>query len=217
MATTTCLKRLVVRIDNDQDCPNPFDGDDGAWSIWSFGRRHGNFKDPDTIGFDYRGGEMKIKNPGLRRKLDVGLAFPLSYYEHGESLWFIQGTRSVPDARWDCVRMAGLLVWEHKANVMGARTLDDRQKDAEGFLADYNAWSNGHVYGFEIETEDGDVVDSHWGFLGTDEVLAEMFSEISTYTKDAIVSVTGPAAWLADHQFQVVIEKALLARGSSTP
>ena len=174
---------------------------DGQWTLHSFSRRHYNFKEPDELGFNNRDGEVVVKNPGLRRKMQVGLAFVLSYYEHGNSLWMLQnGSKPAGvEFQWDGTRVAGLLVWGHKPGDMGAKSYEDRAKDAQGFLDEYNEWCNGNCYGYDIETEDGEHVDSCWGFIGSDATLNYMFDVISESTKDAVVKVEGDGAWLADH------------------
>ena len=186
-------RRLIIRIERDDDCPNPMTDCDGQWTLHSFSRRHYNFKDPDELGLG--------TNPGLRRKMQVGLAFVLSYYEHGNSLWMLKDGRTPAgvEFQWDGTRVAGLLIWDHKPGDMGAKSYEDRAKDAQGFLDEYNEWCNGNCYGYSIETEDGEHVDSCWGFIGSDVTMDYMFDQISESTEDAVVKVEGDGAWLADH------------------
>ncbi len=39
---------------------------------------------------------------------------------------------------------------------------------AQGEIAEFNAWAEGEVYGFIVENEDGEHLDSCWGFYGDD-------------------------------------------------
>lgn len=166
---------LTIRVfhDHDVECPSSYDG---AWKLYSFNRRHRAYADPTTIGLSLSLGSdglPKITNPGLRSKLKAGLAFFLSYFEHGQCVWFRHGdNRPGVEFRWDGVRVAGLLVWEEHATNLGARTYANRAKDADGFLADYTAWCNGDGYGFAIEDEEGEIVDSCGGYLGTENLAA---------------------------------------------
>jgi|SRR5262252_893237 len=192
--------KVTVHLHHDQDCGNPLTDNDGMWTLHSFGRRHNNYKDPESLGLSLErdsDGWPIVRNPGLRRKLAVGLAFFVSYYEHGNSLWFMPGCG--PSCPWDSVRCAGLLVWDHKPADMGAKTLEDRRKDAAGCLAEYSAWANGECYGFQVDDEEGNDLGGCWGFIGSTEGVKYMLEEV----KDCIpagaeVEVEGDAAYLAD-------------------
>jgi hypothetical protein len=167
---------IRIRIENDPDLENPTEWD-GQWTVYSFGRRHLSYKDPEELGLSLERGEdgkPKVLNPGLRRKLEVGLAFFLSYYEHGGSVWSLIGEG--PQCRWDTVSLAGLLVWEHPPKELGAKSREDRAKDARRFLETYNAWSNGDGMGYVVEDvvecdrheQHYEHLDSCWGFYGND-------------------------------------------------
>lgn len=171
-------ERLVVRLlyDRDSEDPSEFDG---QWRLHSFLRDHRNCVSPsdyETIGF--------------RRKLEVGTAFVLDYYEHGGSMWSFHSEGR--DFDFDTSRAAGVLAWEEPVKNLGAKTYEDRKKDARIFLDTYNAWMNGEVYGYVVETADGDHVDSCFGFYGND--LEHMFEEIRDATKGGVVvGVVGEA------------------------
>jgi len=139
---TTAIK-LVIKVWHDEMPDNPCDGDD--WKIHSFSRRHGNFTHPDDLGFDENGQPEKE----LQAKIDKGLAFPLSYYEHGQCLWSLQG--GGPQCRWDSVSLAGLLVWEGDDDVHQDENVEERTKWATAFVEMFTQWCNGEVYGYTIE------------------------------------------------------------------
>jgi hypothetical protein len=188
------MKRLTLHHD---DSPtNPMERD-GQWTLYSFNNRHNSYKDPD---------KFLPPSIGLRRKLTAGLAFLLSYYEHGNCEWSLQD-QGVQD-RWDTVRCAGILIWEHPVDEMGAKTYEDRAKDANSFLETYTCWCNGEVYGYTIEEvttcehckqsvyKD---VDSCWGYYGTDiTYMAECVR--AALDGDTDVEITGDAAFLADNR-----------------
>lgn len=157
---------LVVKIEHDHDPMHPEEGD-GNWHLISFGRRHSNYRDPDEFILHFtEEGKPVARDKELRAKLRRGLAFWCSYYEHSGSVWSLMGEG--PSCRWDSVRVAGLLVWEHPAEDMGAKTIKGRAEDARSFLSTYNAWANGEVYGYDIDDPEGDVEDSCWGYYGND-------------------------------------------------
>lgn len=160
--------KLKIRVEHDQDVDNPSEEGDGQWTLYSFNRNHSSFKHPEELGLGALNeqGNPTVKNPGLRRKLDVGLAFVLSYFEHGGCIWSLKGAG--PQCRWDTVQVAGLLVWENKPSDMGPKDFEGRRKDAAEFLKTYTAWCNGECYCYMVEDESGETVDSCGGFIGPD-------------------------------------------------
>lgn len=187
------MRKLILTLHNDHDAENPCDSD--GWKLYSFGRKHVNFKHPDEFGVLRDGTSSKV---GFRRKLEVGTAFVLGYFEHGNSCWFHADERPAGtegDFRWDGVAVSGVLVWEQPVRNLGPKTFDERKADARNFLKSYTAWANGECYGYTLETDDGEPVDSCFGFLDVEH----MFSEIRQHTANAEVEVQGEAKWLADY------------------
>lgn len=181
----TMTKRKIVRIsiDTDPDAMGPKEWD-GQWTLYSFNHRHATYKNPDSseLRIEVKDGKATSRNPGLRRKLETGLAFFLSLYEHSGHAWSLAGEGM--QCRWDTSPLAGILVWENKPGDMGATREKDpkkrhqaREKDARSFLETWNAWENGENYGYSIE---GDGLDENCGgFIGPD--LSYMFQEIDGY------------------------------------
>jgi hypothetical protein len=189
----------IVTLFHDDSPEDPSEGD-GNWTLYSFSNRHHGFKHPNNFFED--SGKPKF---GIRRKLEVGTAFILSYYEHGQCCWSLQGTG--PQCEWDNVDVAGILVWEHPVKEMGAKSYEDRRKDAACFLETYTCWCNGEVYGFNVE-EEVTMPCGHkeihsldcgcCGFYGND--LDYMASEIrDALDGDTEVVFKGEAKFLADH------------------
>ena len=205
----------IVTLFNDDSPENP-SADDCNWTLYSFSNRHHGFKHPDNF---FENGKPKI---GIRRKLEVGTAFILSYYEHGQCAWSLQGTG--PQCQWDSVDVAGILVWEHPVKEMGAKTYVDRRKDAASFLEIYTCWCNGEVYGFFVEEE---VImpcghkEIHsldvgcGGFYGND--LDYMAEEIrDALDGDTEVVFKGEAKFLADYHDFVDRTKPLKTKADDT-
>ena len=44
-----------------------------------------------------------------------------------------------------------MLVWEQDEGNIGAKTREDREKDARAFIERYTEWCNGEVYGYTVE------------------------------------------------------------------
>jgi len=202
MMTTETKIRVSINPDNMIDNPAECDSN---WSLYSFNRRHVNFTHPTDCGFKWdKATSRYVPTVALQRKLKVGRAFILSYYEHGLCRWDISGTCRYPDAEWDSSSFAGVLVWEHPASWLGPKKYDHRQRDAEFFLQLYTDWCNGHGLAFTIEevTFDGEeevdaiTIDSGYGWYQCD--LPALKLEICRRLEDlgyaqANIEVTGDA------------------------
>lgn len=154
------MSKYTVSIQHDPDCESPVE-DCCNWRLYSFSSRHRSFKHPEHFFDDNRKPKLWLRN-----KLRVGLAFLLSYFEHGDCVWSLRGTG--PQCPWDSVDMAGVAVWEHKPGDIGAKTVADRAKDCANFLETYTSWCNGECYYYSIDSEDGSVSDCCGGFIGED-------------------------------------------------
>jgi len=169
---------LTVHLEHDADleCPNDMDCE---WRLYSFGRRHNSYVNPETIGLSLEqedDGTPKVVSRKLRTKLKNGLAHWCSYYEHGNSEWF-RKAGNIPcgvEFRWDGVRFAGILIWEHKASEIGGKSYEDRAKDADGFLRRYTSWANGEGWYYRVEDENGKDIGSCGGYDDSDYMLSEM-------------------------------------------
>jgi hypothetical protein len=181
-----------VRVEHDPDCKSPAECD-CTWHPYSFSTRHINYRAPSDF-FDDEGRPQLW----LRNKLRVGLAFLLSYYEHGLGMWYVAGTKHVPDARWDNVDCAGVLVWEDKPSDIGGKTVEERENDAAAFLECYSDWCNGSCYGYDITDADGNDVDSCWGFIG-DDIVQAVFEALPMDATEENTSVEGEAAYMVEH------------------
>jgi hypothetical protein len=188
-------RNLTLEIGHDYDTDQPDSGYDG-WRLISFERKHSNYEDADKYvkALDRLTGKVTPASIGLKKKLNVGLACWLSYYEHGEGAWSLigEGTQD----QWDTAFLAGLLVWIGKPGDIGAKTKEGRAEDARSFLEDFNAWANGHTYWFRLTHESGEEIESVGGLIG-DEALSEVVSEELKAGDNVLVE--GDGAWLRDY------------------
>lgn len=168
-----------VRVYHDHDPENPAD-DEGQWKPISFSTRHRNYEHPAYY----------LTNEEVKAKLEEGLAFWLSYYEHGQCLWYLQG-HAPPgaDCPWDSVDRAGILIWDHPTSEMGWTAPEDRQKDAEAFLRRYTGYCNGTVYGFEVVDENGEHIDSCGGFYTIEDLVEAVRETVPDFTVSDIGEV----------------------------
>ncbi len=130
--------KLVINFWHDEEAEDPCDTD--GWKVYSFSTKHSNYMRPGDVEDD------------MRPKLEAGLAFLLSYFEHGQCLWALRGELPI-GARcpWDSVGTAGIIVWESPEEDLGPKTLEERRKDAAAFIERYTHWCNGEVYGYTVE------------------------------------------------------------------
>lgn len=154
------MKTLRVWYEDDAESPNEW----GIWRLSSFNFRHRNFIHPE--GLITREGEGATI--GICRKLEVGTAFVLSYYEHGGCVWSLMGEG--PQCRFDGARVAGYL--EYLEPKYLPRGYAAREALARDFLETYNRWANGQVYCLEVE--DGDESDTLGGVYNLERELEDL-------------------------------------------
>jgi hypothetical protein len=207
-------EKVVVILEYDHYCINPCDPDDCdcVWQVHSFRRRHSNFTHPEELGIENYDPENS-EHVELKRELGVGLAFPLSYHEHGLCSWFVQGHGGLrSDCRWDGVRFAGVAVFTGADDDIGAKTKEDREKDCQAAMEDYTKWCNGQCFGYRIvepccscgstEFADSDM-DSCWGFLDVDEMFREIRSNLDGRE---VLRFEGKAKALASYHAHILTE-----------
>lgn len=180
VATVVGSRVVFVTLAHDRDCQNPLDDCDGMGSIQSLNRRHVNHISAEEFA------NVMAENKD---------AVALSYFEHGQCLWGVQGTMGgIPDFQWDGVGVAG--VWtpdaslnESAVGMTPKRRAKMMREWAAQACATYTSWCNGDVYGFIIEIyaarldDDGETCtdrrvykalgnpvydDSCWGHIGGD-------------------------------------------------
>ena len=219
------MKTAIVTIDHDQDVENPLEY--GSWKLHSFCSKHRNYKHPSELGLGELDayGEPRIENIGLKRKLEVGTAFILSYYEHGDGCWSLRGEG--PQCQFDSTQIAGLLVWEGKPKDCGwaselepdgscrrkkfETTLEARAKNARSTLEVYNEWCNGHCYQYDIKEydeeteEEGEDIDSSCGFIGDKHMMSGLRDALQG-TDIQIVKAEGDCAFIVKDELPMVAE-----------
>jgi hypothetical protein len=93
------------------------------------------------------------------------------------------------------------MIWEEPAKNMGAKTPEDRAKDAKAWLDEWTAWRNGHVYMAKLCDPEDEFADPRgpWcGRLYSKEQIIEIVLEDLQFDEDEIVSVTGDASFMVD-------------------
>jgi hypothetical protein len=162
---------LTLRIvpDDCGDVESPIGGDD-AVRLAILHRRCTNpareygLTDQESV----EAAEREARRPGAEF-----IAFPVYMYDHSGTSYSIR-----PFAcPWDSGRAGAIFL--RRADF--GRPL---REAAESILAEYTAWANGQVYGFIIEDEEGEHLDSCWGFIepnGADGYVLEAGRESLAY------------------------------------
>lgn len=176
-------KVLRIEYDDSPECPME---NDGSWTLVAFSNRSIHYENPDKY-VRISNGKVVPATVGLRSKARAGFFHLLDYFEHGQGEYSFRGEGM--QCQWDTSRYAGVLIWNNPPNDMGAKTPEERAKDARAFLEEYNAWMNGHVYGYVLEDREGEHLDSCWGFYD----IKYMLDEIDFEPGDKIV-IAGDAA-----------------------
>jgi len=134
---------LFIRTDYTVGESNPCEDMDGIGTIRSLSTRHVNNIAPDEM------------NEILDKDADAVI---LSYFEHGQSLWFVKDSPAPAgvEFQWDGVRVAGIwipddCVRESYTGQDGLSRRDWMVKQAAAACETYTQWSNGEVYGYDVE------------------------------------------------------------------
>lgn len=200
------MKTLIrVKIEHDSDTESPLGWSE--WKLYSFSRKHANFRHPDEIKEQY--------GFGLQSKLRHNTAFILGYYEHGGCQWWISGEQQ--QCPWDGRNTAGILLWMGKPRDCG-KDAETRKKHARNTLEEYTDWCNGNCYWWEVESVkvaddwDGDAeddiakndweeVDSCGGYIGYGAVKAAIHETIDPLllAGGEFVGCVGDCKWMGDH------------------
>jgi hypothetical protein len=118
---------------------------------------------------------------GVRRWLKKQGAInilPLYIYDHsGITIW-VEGNEPMINSAhrgWDSGQVGFVYTTKEQMDLLGTpRKAVDRVLRAE--VEDYDSYLRGEVYGYRVFDDDGDEVDSCWGFLG-DEGLKDARQE----------------------------------------
>jgi len=161
-----------VRIEQDNDPMHPRKDHDNLGTMVCFHTRY-NLGDETHIEHDWFGGwnEMKefILTPDdkeyseyLGEGMGAVIALPLSLYDHSGISMSVGVSRG-----WDCGQVGFIYCTQKDIDAAGM-TLEDAERHLRGEVETYNAFISGDIYGFTVEDESGEHIDSCWGFYGYD-------------------------------------------------
>lgn len=202
--------KYTLKIEHDESPENPLVND--SWEWINFDGRLINSREARDLLTVNKDGEVTAVEVGLRRKLACGTAFLIECYEHGGRAYSLRGEATYR-CQWDTTDVAALLVWLGKPTDIG-KDFAARKENARLTVETYGAWANGEVYGYSLESADGTIDDSCWGFYGNDieYMLWEVRASLPAGTTEDEIEVEGDSAWLLQYHPLFPVEKKQTAR-----
>lgn len=198
----TAIKEITVKLVMDRDAENPRNWDnlgtmvcahrryttmgdeDGIKKALQFIRRHLSEAQLDEMGFD----EDHV--PSIEEALEkTGQVILLPIYMYDHSGIALQTTPFA--CRWDSGKLGFIFVTkEDVRNEYGWKLITQARKEKihsylEGEVETYHQFVSGDVWGFVVE-EDGNEVDSCWGFFGSDPLTNGIFDHLGDEAKEVV-------------------------------
>lgn len=166
----------TVKIVQDNSCESPRDWDNLAMMVFAGG--HSHLGDSHNVNFNQffssrhdfieRGEEIVRKH-----FKDVAICYPVHLYEHSGTSISIDYSGQYT-CRWDSGTIGFAIVTKeairHNFGIkrVTKEYIEKADRILKGEIETLNQYVQGEVYGFEVEDEDGNYVDSCYGFYGSD-------------------------------------------------
>jgi hypothetical protein len=117
-----------------------------------------------------------VDGPGGEKALDVHRAkaeWEKTHYVYDVYAYIHSGVRlglstnDMVDVQWDVSMCGYILITKDK------KEIPNPDKYAQGMIDEWNQYLSGDVYGYVIEDQDGNHIDSCWGFYGLEYAKTE--------------------------------------------
>lgn len=182
-------KGLTIRIEQDEDPESPREWDNLA-TMLCFHKRY-SLGDKTDLRSDAFNGWGEVEKH-LRKELGAVLVAALYLYDHsGLRMKIGSFIGHAQHAEWDSGQVGFIyvtreaLLKEHSAKRITKKMLAQAQKNMEGEVETYDQYLSGQVYGYIVEDEDGEHLDSCWGFYGYEYCLEEAKSVADHHAEKA--------------------------------
>jgi hypothetical protein len=175
MNTTSNGSGLVLKVVRDENPENP-----RTYPCYNIGtmalfHRRYNLGDLDhgIRTSDFEGWEEMEEH--LYREYDAALVLPVFMYDHS-GITISTGTFSCP---WDSGQIGFIFISkakvreEYQCKRLSKKVLNRVSEALNVEVRVYDQYLTGDIWGYVVETEDGDHVDSCWGFFGEEKARAE--------------------------------------------
>ena len=182
-------EKVILEINFEQDAEHPAEWLD--WELFSFSRRHGNFKDPDNFANRLSRVNSPVSKASWSKKLNANTGFWLDCYQHSCVVWNLHGEGM--QCQWDTAPWGGVLVGDYKE----LKKLDRgaREESARYALEIYNSYFNGSIFEWNFQSDDSEFLeDSRRGNYYCEKTLLRDVIDDLKMNNLEIVSVTGDAS-----------------------
>ena len=170
------MNKLVLKHDNHADSPRTWCN---LGTMICFHNRYDLGDSHSYSSDDYSSWEEMEKD--LIKKENTAVILPLYLYDHS-----VVTISTAPFSnRWDSGQVGFILVSKETAladfggKIVTAKLKQKIEKQLEGEVETYAQFLEGDVYGFCIEDEDGNHIDSCYGFYGSDFATNGMLDYIN--------------------------------------
>ena len=176
-------KTLTVKLVQDTDARSPQeDGDNGLFLV----ANHRDFYVAEP-------GEKRITDDAdtlAEKYKKTHWVFPLEAYIHSGVRLALSHCGNFPDRQWDVSQLGFVFVakseWRLSAKAREA---------ALSYVGTWNEYLSGDVWGYVVEDEDGETVDSCWGFYGEKYAQEEANSALKYAQDQADKEAVESATW----------------------
>lgn len=171
MQEKTEYKGLSIRIEPDQDAESPDQWGNTDMFLVGFHREFAVNRDGfglevarAVFDSDYADDEsVADRAKKIKKEYHV---FPLEAYIHSGVSLSIGGEGKFPDRQWDVSQLGAVFVEKKQW-----RKVESARKAARSLIETWNQYLSGDVWGYVVEDQDGESLDSCWGFYGRDEAI----------------------------------------------
>ena len=196
-----CAKNdeFVLKIVQDDDVTSPRQDFDNLGTMICFHRRY-NLGDPHSYSdprhfleslaselSDFDDEQLEVMSMGdlLEVIEEYAVILPLYLYDHSG----ITISTTPFSCKWDSGQVGWIYVTYEKMATEGLN-IEKAVRSLEAEVETYDQYLTGDVYGFKIETRDGDLLESCWGFYGLDYLISELKGYLPNEYHDLVDSLT---------------------------
>jgi hypothetical protein len=167
--------KLEIIQDTGAESPRNWDN----LTIMALFKRHGSFG--DEVSFDPNDfNSWDEMESFIKKELDVAIIKPVYMYSHsGDTI------STTPFAcRWDSGQVGFVYVTKEKARSeysckrITRKIIEKVDNVLEAEIETFDMYIRGDVYGYQLNDDNGEEVDSCWGFFGSDPEKNGMLSHI---------------------------------------
>lgn len=169
------MNRLKLVQDSSPESPRTWDN---LGTMVCFHNRYDLGDNHNYNSDDYNSWEEMKK--AIIKEENTAVILPLYLYDHSG----ISISTGAFSCRWDSGQIGFIFVSKEKAleefggKIVTAKLKERIEKILEGEVETYTQYVEGDVYGFQIVDEDDDIIDSCYGFYGSDHKESGMLDYI---------------------------------------